>query len=230
MKQIYPVKRWDSREKKEVMSIQTSIDGFRIIAERTGKYSPGKEPIYVCNGDRLVSCTAYVKKMTIDGTWHEVAATAFYDEYVQKTKEGKVTSFWDRMPRVMLAKCAESMALRKAFPAELSGMYTSDEMSQATAPSKIEVEMQICEDAPKSADLEEYKKLLLNHIDIPSPERLIDYLDICKKYVEKTEKDLQEVTEGWIDEPHKFLAAYNKWLLNKKVNNKSSEEIEAAVS
>lgn len=134
MKQIYPVKRWSSAERKEVMTCQTSIDGFRLIAERTGRYSPGREPThtYTKDGD-LISATAYVKKMTPDGTWHEVAATAFFDEYAQKTKEGKVTQFWDRMPHVMLSKCAESLALRKAFPADLSGIYTSDEMSQAQA-------------------------------------------------------------------------------------------------
>jgi phage recombination protein Bet len=132
MKQIYPVKRWSSAEKKEVMTCQTSIDGFRLIAERTGRYSPGRESTYTYDKDgNLMSATSYVKKMTSDGTWHEVAATAFFDEYAQKNKEGKLTQFWERMQHVMLAKCAEALALRKAFPADLSGIYTSDEMGQA---------------------------------------------------------------------------------------------------
>jgi len=133
MKQIYPVPRWDSKLGKNVFSFQTSIDGFRLIAERTGRYAPGKQADYVYNDkNEIVSATAYVKKCTQDGTWHEVAVTAFYDEYVQKTKDGHPTQFWDRMPHVMLAKCAESLALRKAFPAELSGLYTQEEMAQAT--------------------------------------------------------------------------------------------------
>jgi len=146
MKQIYPVPRWDSKLGKNVFSFQTSIDGFRLIAERTGRYAPGKQADYLYNDkNEVISATAYVKKCTLDGTWHEVAVTAFYDEYVQKTKDGHATQFWDRMPHVMLSKCAESLALRKAFPAELSGLYTQEEMAQA----------HVEEDKPKNLPIHE---------------------------------------------------------------------------
>jgi phage recombination protein Bet len=131
-RQIFMVKRWDSSLKKEVMSIQTSIDGFRLIADRSDKYAPGKQSIFTYKSDgSLESATAYVKKL-VAGEWHEIATTAFYDEYVQKTREGMANSMWTKMPRLMLAKCAESLALRKAFPAELSGLYTSEEMGVET--------------------------------------------------------------------------------------------------
>jgi len=133
MKQIHAVKR--RTKNGEVMTIQVSIDGFRLLAERSGKYSPGKEPTFKYDqNDKLLSATAYVKKQTADGTWHEVAASALYDEYVQKyTYNGKETigSFWKDKPHIMLAKVAEALALRKAFPADLSGLYTKDEMMQA---------------------------------------------------------------------------------------------------
>ncbi len=125
MKQIYAVKR------KDQMTIQTSIDGYRLIAERTGRYCPGRESTYVYDGDKLVYATSYVKKQTADGTWHEVAASAYFDEY----KPAYSNQFWDSKKHIMLAKCAESLALRKAFPNELSGIYSDDEMQQATNPA-----------------------------------------------------------------------------------------------
>lgn len=140
MRQIYAVKR---KAKKpdgswgETMTIQTGIDGYRLIAERTGRYAPGSEPSYVYdNNGNLLSSTAYIKKQTQDGTWHTVSASAYVDEYMQtfqdkNTGEKKPTGMWVNMPRTMLAKCAEAQALRKAFPAEMSGVYTKEEMQQA---------------------------------------------------------------------------------------------------
>lgn len=137
MKQIYAVKRWDGRLKRETMTIQTGIDGYRLIAERTERYAPGEEPSYVYDGNGLLlSATSYIKKQTGDGTWHTVSASAYIDEYCQtitdkQTGEKRPTGMWVNMPRTMLSKCAEAQALRKAFPAEMSGVYTKEEMQQA---------------------------------------------------------------------------------------------------
>lgn len=137
MRQIYAVKRWDSKAKKEIMTIQTGIDGYRLIAERTGCYAPGPEPTYSYDSHgNLISATAYIKKQTRDGTWHTVSASAYFDEYCQmfndkNTGERKPAGMWTTLPRTMLSKCAEAQALRKAFPAEMSGVYTKEEMQQA---------------------------------------------------------------------------------------------------
>ena len=132
LRQIHAVKRWDSKLEREAMAIQTGIDGYRLIAERTRRYAPGREATFTYgqNGE-VVSATAYIKKLTSDGTWHDVSETAFYNEYVQLKKDGKPNSMWDKMPHSQLAKCAEAKALRRAFPMETGGVKIEEEMGQA---------------------------------------------------------------------------------------------------
>ncbi len=137
-RQIFLVKRWDSQLRREVAQSQVSIDGFRLIAERSGQYR-GQTPPQWCGQD---------------GVWHDVwlrdeppAAgrcgviregfaeplyrVARFKSYAQTTKEGALNRMWRTMPDVMIAKCAEALALRAAFPNELSGVYADAEMEQA---------------------------------------------------------------------------------------------------
>jgi len=129
-KQIAPQWRWDKKAGRNVMTILTTIHGLRLIAERSGRYAPGPKATFETDAQgRLISATAYVKKH-VQGEWHTVEDTAFWEEYVQ-LKDGQPIALWASKPRVMLAKCAEALALRRAFPAETEGLYTDDEVGAA---------------------------------------------------------------------------------------------------
>ena len=120
-KQIYFIKRGGR------MTIQTAIDGFRAIADRTGQYSSSDEPVFEEEGNKPVKATVTVGKI-VQGVVGKFTATARWSEYYPEKGQ---TFMWDKMPHTMLGKCAEALALRKAFPAQLSGLYTGDEMDQA---------------------------------------------------------------------------------------------------
>jgi len=123
-RQVYAIKRSGK------LSIQTSIDGLRSIAERTGQLD-GSSTEW-CGDDGiwadvwLGSKPPAAAKTTIwrKGSTHPFVGTALFRDY--NANQG----LWSKMPAAMIAKCSEALALRKAFPA-CAGLYTVDEMEQA---------------------------------------------------------------------------------------------------
>jgi phage recombination protein Bet len=142
-RQIYSIER---REKdrdgnwRTVRQTQTSIDGLRLIAQRTGEYE-GQTPPEWCarqgtNAWRDVWNLESTPVAARIGVWRKgfrepCVGVAHFDEYAQRDRSGNLTAMWQRMGVTMIAKCAEALALRKAFAQEMSGLYTADEMAQA---------------------------------------------------------------------------------------------------
>lgn len=127
--ECYFVQRYDSQTRQMKWAVQASIDSFRIKAEQTGLYAGQDEPEFEFNETGLL-VLARVRVYRKDWTRPAVGVARF-DEYVQKTKEGQPTRFWKTMPTNQLAKCAEALALRKAFPLALAKVYEAAEMAQA---------------------------------------------------------------------------------------------------
>ncbi len=122
-RQIYYVRRQGKG------TVQVSIDGLRLIADRTGRYAGGDAAEFLGETDAGMPAIARVTvyKM-VGGVRCPFSATARWEEYYPGESQGFT---WRKMPHTMLAKCAEALALRRAFPADLSGLYVHEEMAQA---------------------------------------------------------------------------------------------------
>jgi phage recombination protein Bet len=113
-------------------TIQVSIDGFRTIAARSGKYGGSHtewcgedgiwRDVWLGNGAPAAAKTTVYRV----GSPMPFIGVAKYGSYQQSSNQ-----LWKSMPDAMVGKVSESLALRKAFPAELSGLYGTEEMEQA---------------------------------------------------------------------------------------------------
>ena len=136
-RQFYWTKRW-SKDAGWTFGMEATIDGFRVLSERTGQYRGQVGPFW-CGPDGqwqdvwLDSKPPRAAKVGILRAGNEgpTYAVALWDSYVQKGKGGDVSYMWVKMGPSQLGKCAEALARRITFPQDLSGLYTVDEMGQA---------------------------------------------------------------------------------------------------
>ena len=104
------------------------IDYLRGRAADTGEMAGSDDAVFDKDA-RTATVTVY--RLT-RGTRYAYSATARYTEYVPDPgPNGRGDTLWRKMPHVMLGKCAEALALRKAFPQQLAGLYVKEELEQA---------------------------------------------------------------------------------------------------
>jgi phage recombination protein Bet len=123
------------------MTVVTAIGGYRAISERTGAYRPDDRAPRYEYGEKdaktnplgITRCEVTVYKYS-HGEWFPVTGEAWWDEYVP-LRDGAIDSKktgWVKMPRIMLAKCAEANALRKAWPDDFAGVEVEEEVDRRT--------------------------------------------------------------------------------------------------
>lgn len=107
----------------------TSIDYMRAQAARSGEMAGSDDATFDDDGGEsgLVSATVTVYRLTRSQRF-AYTATARWEEYCPGPGQDHM---WRKMPRTMLAKCAEALALRKAFPQQLAGLHVDEELHQA---------------------------------------------------------------------------------------------------
>lgn len=148
-------------------TIQTGIDGFRTLAERTEKYAGSDDYLFdegltefqmIKEGrNKPITATATIHKLLPNGQIFPSKATARWDEYYPGEQLGFM---WKKMPFLMLGKCAEALALRKAFPEALSGVYADEEMQQANGTQQqTEAVRDLTDDFSKCQTKDELKSL-----------------------------------------------------------------------
>lgn len=181
-KEIWFIKTPGYRKKDGSMAparvqIMTGINGYLAIANRHPQFDGMECDVEYGEGGKIIGATAKVYRK--DRRFPSIA-TALWNEYYKPNPYGN-KGVWEQMPSIMIAKCAKSLALREAFPQELNGLYTEEEMPKEYAAPKLAAtydqktgEMEIHEfvEAPKPAQAKlEDVKFTDDDIpwDVPAP-------------------------------------------------------------
>lgn len=188
-KQVHFRKQKSGNDKVIVMI--TGIDGLRLTASRSQAYAGSDEPTFKQTDTKFTDTATVTVYRMVQGVRCPFTATARWVEYYPG--DGNDGFMWRKMPFTMLGKCAESLALRKAFPAELSNIHSHEEMAQASN-DKTLVQTKASQ---VNAMLESGPDLEIEHVEHtepepPSQELAADYIIKVGKNKGKQIKDLTE--------------------------------------
>lgn len=166
-KEIWFIKTPGYRKKDGTMSparvqIMTGINGYLAIANRHPQFDGMECDVKYGENGAIIGATAKVYRK--DRRFPSVA-TALWTEYYKPNPYGN-KGVWEQMPSIMIAKCAKSLALREAFPQELNGLYTEEEMPKEYAAPKVSIEQPKAVEVEPSAKLKE-QDVLFTDDDLP---------------------------------------------------------------
>lgn len=196
-------------------TIQVSIDGARLVAQRSGDYE-GQTPIeWTADGKEWTQVwlddeppKAARAGVNRQGFRETLYAVATWDGFAPKTKDGKLMGLWQgKLGSHMLGKCAEMLALRKAFPMELSGLYVPEEMDQSS-PNK-----------PFSNQIESSKSTAVKGVDWLEEMAKIDNKDDLRALYQRI-RDHGEMTQNLSDK----LKQYSLTLEDQEIIEAEVEE------
>lgn len=207
--QIHGIVRNKNNPTKRKLTIQTSIDGFRLIAQRTGQYQ-GQAPHEWLGADGqwrdvwIENQPPKAARATVfrAGHLHPSVAVATWDEYCVKDYDGSISSMWQSRGAGQLAKCAEALAFRKAFPEDLSGTYTDDEMGQA---DNNVVEGQLSQPAPASQQTRQPNSAQNGAISYTTDQQALK-----TKIEQLTDEQRGEFAAWWKEKNYPHLSKANK--------------------
>jgi phage recombination protein Bet len=212
LNQIHFVKR-KNKDGSYSISSQVGIDGFRLHAQRSGGYAGSDEPVY--EYDEKSEGKKYPAKATvtvykiIQGVRCPYTASARWDEFYPG--DGPNSHMWQKMPHNQLAKCAEALALRKACPAELSGLYTDDEMHQADKTLGVFPEQPAPEDGHQTQSYcVPYGAMAKKPIEECDPAQLRDYVLEIEEKAKRLKKPVPAWAQEMIKHAEPLIAAWER--------------------
>lgn len=114
--------------------VMQGIYEIRTTAQRTGQYLGHSKVEYGPDVDvkgvkapEWAEMTVY-RHNALSAQRVEFPVSVYFREVVACTRDGKPNSRWSKAPRQMLTKCLEAAGLREAFPDEIGGAQTAEEM------------------------------------------------------------------------------------------------------
>jgi phage recombination protein Bet len=212
LNQVHFVKR-KNKDGSYAIATQVGIDGFRLHAQRSGGYAGSDEPTYEYDEKsegKKYPCKATVTVYRIiQGVRCPFTASARWDEYFPG--DGPGSQMWHKMPHNQLAKCAEALALRKACPAELSGLYTDDEMHQADRSTGVYPEQPAPEDGHQTESYcVPYGKMAKKPIEQCDPVELRDYVLEIEAKAKRMGKPIPAWGQELIKHAEPLIAAWER--------------------